>query len=289
MSETENPTGEAAAGWYTDPGGSVALRWWAGTAWTEHLAPVPVPIPVPVPVPVHPASLEPWAPTDRASGLFAPTASPIDDWPPHETTVLSITPSGHTWPIWLMATVAAAAAGVRTGATVLPSTNSAIVAFAALLGLVLLLVGLAFWDSSVLRSRGLDSASPWWILLFTPIAYLIARGMALKKLGIRANAAGNLYVLTFFAVAALTLFALTPLADAQKDDASLRLLELQSSTELQRQTSVAWTTNCPNEGRASIVGSTFDCTAADTTGRSVRFTAHVVQPRQFSVDAPVLQ
>lgn len=279
LSETETTTGGQEAGWYADPGGSGALRWWAGTTWTDHLTPLPVQL----------APLEQRASTERASGPVAPTAPSIDEWPPRTATMQLGTPSAHTWPIWLMASVTAAAVGARAGFTVLPSTNSPIVTLAVSLGLLVVLVGLAFWDSSVLRSRGLASASPWWILLLTPLVYLIARGKALKKLGIRANAAGNVYVLTVLVMAALTFFALTPLADAQKDDASLRLLELQSSTELQRQTSVAWTTTCPDEAPASVVGSTFDCTAADTTGRSVRFTAHVVKPRQFSIGAPVLQ
>lgn len=30
--------GPTPPGWYADPAGSPALRWWDGTAWTEHLS-----------------------------------------------------------------------------------------------------------------------------------------------------------------------------------------------------------------------------------------------------------
>ncbi|MGH9262380.1 MAG: DUF2510 domain-containing protein, partial [Acidimicrobiales bacterium] len=30
-------------GWYADPNGGHDLRWWDGTAWSEHTSPPPVP------------------------------------------------------------------------------------------------------------------------------------------------------------------------------------------------------------------------------------------------------
>lgn len=30
-----------APGWYRDPGGSTAQRWWSGIAWTDHVQPGP--------------------------------------------------------------------------------------------------------------------------------------------------------------------------------------------------------------------------------------------------------
>ena len=32
---------QVSAGWHLDPAGSGQLRWWDGTAWTDHLAPPP--------------------------------------------------------------------------------------------------------------------------------------------------------------------------------------------------------------------------------------------------------
>ena len=34
-----------SAGWYADPQTTGQLRWWSGTAWTTHLAPMPSPSP----------------------------------------------------------------------------------------------------------------------------------------------------------------------------------------------------------------------------------------------------
>jgi len=43
------------AGWYPDPGGSGAARWWDGTAWGDQLQAVPQPV-------VQPAA-QPWGAT----------------------------------------------------------------------------------------------------------------------------------------------------------------------------------------------------------------------------------
>ncbi len=68
------------AGWYRDPGGSGQLRWWDGTAWTAHLAPVPVPAPAPAPVPtVAPAPVPTVAPAvvpAHAPIVTTPTFTP---------------------------------------------------------------------------------------------------------------------------------------------------------------------------------------------------------------------
>jgi Protein of unknown function (DUF2510) len=52
------------AGWYADPSGSPAQRWWDGAKWTEHLQAVPVPQPVAQPrygelAPNHIAPIDP--------------------------------------------------------------------------------------------------------------------------------------------------------------------------------------------------------------------------------------
>jgi hypothetical protein len=85
MTNTARPT---PAGWYTDPGGSGHLRWWDGSAWTDHLAPQPTPEPTPVfqapePAP-SPASQMPayQMPAHQA----APNAAPADQAPAYQAT-----------------------------------------------------------------------------------------------------------------------------------------------------------------------------------------------------------
>lgn len=56
------------AGWYTDTAG--ALRWWDGSAWTEHVRPWPDPVVAPSPVPSPPT---PW-PTGGTTFVEMPAA-----------------------------------------------------------------------------------------------------------------------------------------------------------------------------------------------------------------------
>ncbi len=71
------------------------------------------------------------------------------------------------------------------------------------LAVIVVMVGLVIGDSATLRQRHLPAASPWWVLLIAPLAYFIARRVALKKAGVISNAPGNVYVLSFLGAPAL--------------------------------------------------------------------------------------
>jgi len=78
------PTAGPPPGWYPDPGGSSAHRWWNGAGWTESLqpvaappaAPVPVAVPVATPVPVQPGEVPFGTPRVPAAGHARLHASP---------------------------------------------------------------------------------------------------------------------------------------------------------------------------------------------------------------------
>lgn len=73
-------------------------------------------------------------------------------------------------------------------------------------------IALALDDRAALRKRNLDPASGWWLLLWPPIAYLIARRVVLKSMGVKSNAPSNVYVLSLVAATVLLTVVLEPVA-----------------------------------------------------------------------------
>lgn len=53
---TTAANGLPAAGWYTDPTHAAQLRWWDGSAWSEHTHPMPPQAPAPAAAPAAPAA-----------------------------------------------------------------------------------------------------------------------------------------------------------------------------------------------------------------------------------------
>ena len=76
---------DIAAGWYDDPAGGGALRWWDGGAWTEHVhevQPSPAPSAVPASVPVPAPTALPALPTEASDGVIHVVQPRFTERPP---------------------------------------------------------------------------------------------------------------------------------------------------------------------------------------------------------------
>lgn len=205
------------AGWYPDPSGQPSTRWWSGVDWTEHLQPVTPPGLVAPSTTVVPAPSEPVAElvTAGRSGTPAPLtgqlrlpggtqphyyrqetgAIPINTEPAYEAmasagyarnTYTRLLPSlpvytASVWwyaltPLWLTVVGVGVIVGVsQLGRTfALPGLLIDIVAS-------LITIGLVRSDRNALIAGGHNTAASAWWWLLGPIAYLIARGIHVKR------------------------------------------------------------------------------------------------------------
>jgi hypothetical protein len=199
-------------GWYQDPAGVAAYRWWDGADWTEGthdgaapepvaafepaVAPVFEPAVAPVfeperaPAPFEPivfesAVFEPAAPrVPRVEGPSAP-AAPAPPAAPASAPVIrrGVSPAKTRWSTILTAYpfVYPFAVGTVVGLAYAggSSTNMSslpVIALAAAVVLLLPTVLLVERDRRELAARGYEPApSPAWLLLLPPIAYLVVR------------------------------------------------------------------------------------------------------------------
>ncbi len=188
------------AGWYTDPGGSGHLRWWDGTTWTAHLAPQPTPSPAPTPVvSVAPVVQSPLVPRPVDPGLatasgerYVPFQGSWNQTYQGSAEDLARPAQWNTGGAWLLAfsplisviAVAGlvAAYGPILASTVTSQTSTLTLTLPAIqFGIFLLTILFAAMDRRKLQSFGyLQPASIWWTLL-APLAYLIARGIAVSR------------------------------------------------------------------------------------------------------------
>jgi hypothetical protein len=152
--------GAIPAGWYPDPAGSAAKRWWDGARWTDQLREPEAPPPPPSFGTFVPAALRPAEPLPVVQPGIAYTRT---SW----------------WlagsPIWIVVPQALVV-GILDSLSPPPPVSGLIPGFV-LVNLLAwaILVWLAFADRTALIIGGNNSAaSPWWTLL-TPLAYLIVR------------------------------------------------------------------------------------------------------------------
>jgi hypothetical protein len=185
-------------GWYADPAGIAAYRWWDGDTWTEgthdglaqpqlaepspsHAEPSPS-FAEPVPLFAEPAPLfaEPVAPV--AQPVAGPAAqspaqpqpvAPRRSAPPAKTRWSSLLVAfPFVFPVVIGMIVALAYAGGAAGNLVTLAIIGGIAAFA----MIAVAFMFADYDRRELRERGYEPApSLAWMLLLPPVAYLLAR------------------------------------------------------------------------------------------------------------------
>ncbi len=261
-------------GWYPDPGGSALMRWWSGMEWTAHtLDPMTGQPPVAYqPIPSHSdyaSSYSSAATHSTSQRTYAGTPTLTI-----AIMVLGIYPIVYSAVLWAAVSASGKIDAVPIG----------------IVGLVTLtvIVGMAFWDSSVLKKRGIPAASALWIFL-SPLAYFIARRVRLKELGIRANAPGNVFVVSALAAGALAATVGTSVVNGIIDKESISAMQTSVATTLASKTSTHWTVNCPEDAPAATVGAVFTCHATDTSGKAVDIRATVISRDRFSLTAVTAQ
>lgn len=195
------------AGWYPDPADEQSLRWWDGSQWTANVrarqpvAPVthaafsPVPIRKDATLP----PIDPYRPMDkrRDAQSFVSMAAARQE--------LKIAPSiTYTASAWWFATLPLWWGVIETCLFLgLDRFYTPFIQLFVRLIVVFIAIGLMVHDRKILRRDGHPTtASPWWFLL-TPLAYLIARAVHVRRSTRRGWAPVVVWVLCALAPVAL--------------------------------------------------------------------------------------
>lgn len=273
----ETPQSLPVAGWYDDPSGSGQLRWWGGLAWTEYVKPREQPAAREQPAPAR-APEPSYTPAGSTYVPFAVTYAP-------GPVRLESSGSSATLAAWLMGSYPFIAVMGQWLIVQAAERLDPLAIIAVPLLLLTVVVGSAFWDAALLRRRGFDAPSAWWILL-GPLAYLIARAVALRHSG--ARGAGPLILLVLAAVVAGITSALvvTPLLLGAQNDSLIDQFETRVEQGLAAQSPGVWEVTCSRDASITTVGSSVPCSATNQTGVAVSFVVTVGQNGQLSVSEP---
>jgi|GEM_PF-2410754 len=150
------------------------MRWWDGTAWTEHLT-MPEPAGPVVQASYQPEYADP-APTTYAATPYVPFARTSFVVQGDRTPELTYTAA--VWwvalaPAWFVVLGVIIAIAV----VLVPGLASAVIGFVLVVGGIFFSAGMVMRDRRQLMEAGYHKPpSVWWWLL-TPLAYLIARGV----------------------------------------------------------------------------------------------------------------
>jgi hypothetical protein len=195
MSNTVPPT--IPAGWYSDPTDASQLRWWNGSAWSQHVQQRPAPIsPTPVeaaPVvsaqveaaqvepaqaAVEPVRFTPVTETPLVRTQLVETAASVDDEavPTRSNTVSSWFVALSPFYYAIAFIIALPALASIAGVAVLGAIAAAVLVIPFAIALIF-----AISDFSALKKRGIPRpAAPGWMFL-TPLVYLIVRTVRVRR------------------------------------------------------------------------------------------------------------
>ncbi|MDP3209295.1 MAG: hypothetical protein Q8M65_09105, partial [Rhodoglobus sp.] len=112
-----------------------------------------------------------------------------------------------TTAIWLLAFSPILSVALQFVTGWVGPSGPALVLLAAQLVQLAVFVGLILWDRAALRGLEVTPSSAWWLLLPSPIVYLIVRRVTLKRQGVISHAPSNIYVLVLMVALALAALA----------------------------------------------------------------------------------
>lgn len=271
------------AGWYDDPSGSGQLRWWGGLAWTEYVKPHEQPV-----LHEQPAPREELAPARAPEPSYVPAGSTYVPfavaYAPGPVRLESSGTSG-TLAAWLMGAYPLIAVLGQWLILQASQRLDPLAIIAVPLLLLTLVVGSAIWDAALLRRRGFDAPSAWWILL-GPLAYLIARAVALRHSGTHGARPLILLVLAAVVAGITSALVVTPLLLGAQNDSLIDQFETRVEQGLAAQSPGVWEVTCSHDASITTVGSSVPCSATNQTGVAVSFIVTVGQNGQLSVSEP---
>jgi hypothetical protein len=164
-------------GWYPDPADESRTRWWNGTQWTHNVQDASPLAPL---APLAPlGTVVPGIQSSTTQTGYVPFQSAPRELPGSRR---GIAYTRSVWwiafhPLWAIVPQVVIVALVGVGSPLMISVGLAILN----LVIFVVLVALAMNDRAALVAGGNGSTgSPWWMLL-SPLAYLIARTIEVKR------------------------------------------------------------------------------------------------------------
>ena len=266
------------AGWYEDPLSTSTVRWWNGRGWTEHTQAPAAPV----------SDLSPGGQglRENATAVSAPPAAvsargrneyvPMRGHADGQDRTSTAAPAAHDWlrpthwstaGVWAMSFTPWFSAAIAFVLGVLVAVGARwYVLLAAVLLFPLLWIAFAVRDRRRLLELGYDKRASWAWVLLSPLAYLIARGARVHRASGRGWAPLWVLLANIVLVGGANL-GVSMVVEAAVLPQQIHSLESTIATDYATH-GVAAKVTCPTSGVSLRPGASFQCTAADTIGRT---------------------